>query len=153
MANFLLRAEVCKFRYQDQLHPIVTESGGSAACLLKVNKEASWWKEEFALFQRVTTSRRADSCPTANSPPLTIVGKSFYRQRGQHVETASSALTVTLKLVSLRPFLGIRVAYVLTTVWSSCKLPPSGDFNIYKTAQRTWLRILSITPEVLDFAH
>ena len=75
------------------------------------------------------------------------------RARRQHVETAPLALTVILKLVSLRPFLGIRVAYVLTRVWSSCKLPPSGDFNTYKTAQRTWLRILSITPEVLDFAH
>ena len=84
------------------------------------------------------------------------MGKSFYRQseEGQHVETAPSALTVILKLVSLRPFLGIRVAYVLTTAWSSdCKLPPGGDFSIYNTAQRTWLRILSITPEVLDFAH
>ena len=30
----------------------VTESGGPAAGRFKANKEASWWKGKFALFQR-----------------------------------------------------------------------------------------------------
>ena len=45
---------------------------------------------------------RAYTGPKANSPPHPqLVGKSFYRLReGLHAETAQSALTVILKLVS-----------------------------------------------------
>ena len=105
------------------------------------------------------------------------------RRRGLHAETIQSALTVILKLViggltslillvlgtvnlqfqvrfvsiSLRPFLAIVAAYVVATVWSSCSslIPPGGSFSIYKTAHRTWLRILSTALEaaqkVLDY--
>ena len=80
------------------------------------------------------------------------------RGRRLHEETAQSALTVILKLVtggltsvilivlgavnlhfqgqfvsiSLRPVLGIVAAYVMATVWSSCSylLPPGGAFSI-----------------------
>ena len=47
---------------------------------------------------------------------------------------------------------------VMPTVWSSCSLllPPGGGFDVYKTAHRIWLRMLSIALEkeleVLDYA-
>ena len=62
--------------------------------------------------------------------------------------------------ISLRPVPRIVAAYVMATVWSSCSQlhPPGGDFSIYKTAQRIWLRILSLAFEeellkVFDFVY
>ena len=60
--------------------------------------------------------------------------------------------------ISLRPILRILAAYVVAIAWSSCSelLPPGGLLSIYNTAQRIWLRILSVLleeePKVLDFA-
>ena len=57
----------------------------------------------------------------------------------------------------LRSVLTIVAVYVIATVSSSSSklLPPGGDFSIYKTAHRIWLRIVSIPQKelkVLDYA-
>ena len=85
--------------------------------------------------------------------------------RGLHAETAQSAPTVILKLIafstvslqfpvwcvpiSLRAVPGIVVAYVMVVIWPSHSyiLPPDRGFVIYKSAQKTWLGILSIALE------
>ena len=62
-------------------------------------------------------------------------------------------------LIYLRPVLRTVAGYVLATVWSSYShhLPLSGGFSIYKTTQKTQLRIRSTAPEeeleALDYPY
>ena len=66
----------------------------------------------------------------------------------------------SMELQRVRHDWGIDHTYlnIMPTVWSSCSLllPPGGGFNVYKTAHRIWLRMLSIALEkeleVLDYA-
>ena len=63
-----------------------------------------------------------------------------------------------MSAISLRLILRIVAAYVMATVWSSLVnfFCLAGGFSKYKTAQRIWLRTLSIALEealkVLDLA-
>ena len=51
----------------------VTESGVRLLAAQKPIKRPDWWKGKFALFQMPATGEgRADVCPKADSPPLTI---------------------------------------------------------------------------------
>ena len=57
----------------------------------------------------------------------------------------------------MKPAIEIEAAYVMDTVWSSLvNFCLAGGFSKYKTAQRIWLRILSIALEdalkILDLA-
>ena len=99
--------------------------------------------------------------------------KNFYRQRGLHVETVQSALTVILKLaiggltsvilivlgtinlqfqgwfvpISQGQFSGLWQLMSRLQSGHYIVLLPGGGFNTYKTAHRIWLRILSIALE------
>ena len=99
--------------------------------------------------------------------------KNFYRQRGLHVETVQSALTVILKLAigGLTSVILIVLGTInlqfqgwfvpisrdqFSELWQLMSrlqsrhyivLLPGGGFNTYKTTHRIWLRILSIALE------
>ena len=128
---------------------IVTEPRSGCSLLKSQFSRDECWQERTGCFIFETGHRRGRRTPVQRpTPPLTIRGKSFYRQgRGLHAETIQSALTVILKLViggltsvisivlgtvnlqfycrfvsiSLRPILGIVAAYVMATAWSSCR--------------------------------
>ena len=106
---------------------------------------------------------------------MTSRGESFCGQsgRGLHAETAPSALRASFRLVvgGLTNILlvvlgivnlqlqGLLLAFPcgqFTELWQLMSWPQSGHhashfstwcFSIYKTAHRTWLRILSVAPE------
>ena len=80
------------------------------------------------------------------SAVLAVSGTVNLQFQGQFVST------------SWRPDLRTVAAPVTAPVWSSVTnlVPPGGVFSIYETAQRMWLRILSLILEeklkILDFA-
>ena len=80
----------------------VIESGVQLLAALKPIKRQGWWKGKFALFWRLAAGGRGvDSCPKADSPPLTAGGPELFigGRRGLQAEAAPPALSVILKLV------------------------------------------------------
>lgn len=126
---------------------ILSKSEVRLLASLKPIKRQAWWKVCFILEAGKWWLEVGGRTPVQRSAPLPgqPVGKSFYRHReGLQAETAQSARTVILKLVTggltsvisivlgtvslqfqfvpsfLRLVLRIAAAYVVATFWSPC---------------------------------
>ena len=136
-------------------------------------KRQVWWTGKFCLFWMLTTRGKRTHFQNS-TPCCPSVGKNFQRGSGEgnrweegymqrqysqlcHLESGLNSehhlvlSTVNLQFqdwfvpISWRKVLMIMAIYVISTVWSSHNSSSTWwGFSIYKTAHRTWLRILSV---------
>ena len=145
----------------------VTELSLSCSSLKNpILRDKCWLKGKMALLRELAIlGRRWTHIPKNQLPPSPGFVRKLYREKrkGLHVEERVAGCMISSdELVVRQPGVNIINLLVSTSLGSMCLwaaysylIPPGGGFSICKTAQTTWLRILSIAleeePKVLDF--